>query len=414
MKKLFFASALALGALCSCSNDDVAPVADNGVGEESGLVPVQLTLNRPAVVATVRGNGTVGGVDEASNKWNGEDLYVFMMCKQKVDDNGNASPAFEESRWMYSENVESTPVPQINFYNELLKAPVDVASGDLYSTTVGDYDPQFPKFYPMDASLHDFFAYHIDNAMLDEDGDGKPDFTKNVDKITVPFKMDGSQDLMAGKAIPSADVTGDCSDKGLLYSAKSARGGVIPNIQMKHLLTRFTFEVEGGSNANGLIVNKIEVMSKTSGELIAAYSPTLLSEGAEVLEPEDLISFDEEKTRLELKQRPEAGGALEPITPQTLVVTEDGTSTVFPVGEALMVAPGEEVYNVYITTTQRTGSLDHMHEQKGEITVVGGAVAGTSYKVRIKLYSASEIQIQTTLSAWVDGGETIPVDPSDF
>lgn len=141
MKKLFFASALALGALCSCSNDDVAPVADNGVGEESGLVPVQLTLNRPAVVATVRGNGTVGGVDEASNKWNGEDLYVFMMCKQKVDDNGNASPAFEESRWMYSENVESTPVPQINFYNELLKAPVDVASGDLYSTTVGDYDP---------------------------------------------------------------------------------------------------------------------------------------------------------------------------------------------------------------------------------------------------------------------------------
>lgn len=79
-----------------------------------------------------------------------------------------------------------------------------------------------------------------------------------------------------------------------------------------------------------------------------------------------------------------------------------------------MVAPGEEVYNVYITTTQRTGSLDHMHEQKGEITVVGGAVAGTSYKVRIKLYSASEIQIQTTLSAWVDGGETIPVDPSDF
>lgn len=412
MKKLFFASALVLGALCSCSNDDVvSPVADNKAGEEIGLVPVQLTLNRPAVVATVRGNGTVGGVDEASNKWNGEDLYVFMMCKQKIDGNGTI-PAFEKSQWMYSTDGKDSE-PQTNFYNELLKAPVDVASGDLYSTAVASYDADKPKFYPMDASLHDFFAYHIDNAMLDEDGDGKPDFTESADKITVPFKMDGSQDLMAGKAIPTGDVTEECSDPSILYSAKSARGGVVPNIYMKHLLTRFTFEVQGGSNAEGLIVNKIEVESKTSGELIAAYSPTLLSEGSEVLAPEDLIIFNEEKADLELKQRPETGGALEPITPQALVAAVGDEYTAFPVGEALMVAPGEEVYKIKITTTQHTGSLDHMHVQEGEIRVAGGAVVGTSYKVLITLYSASEIQVQTTLSKW-ETGETIPVNPSDF
>lgn len=414
MKKLFFASALALGALCSCSNDDVvAPAADNGVGEETGLVPVQLTLNKPSVVASVRGIGTVGGVDVATNKWNGEQLYVFMMSKKDKDGN----PAFEKSTWHYKDAESGAEENRINFYNAPLTAPVDTDKGDLYSTTVAAYDRLEPKFYPMDISLHDFFAYHIDDAAAVSDGTPTIDDTTDPTKITVDFKIDGSQDLMAGKAIPSADVAAvSGADVAKAYSAQSARAGVIPNIQMKHLLSRFTFEVQGGDDsANGLVVNKIEVKSKATGKMVVAYSSDLLAESEEALLPEDLISFDEnEPVNLELKQRPAEGGQLESITPLTLSVT-GGVGTLEPVGEALMVAPGETEYAVSITTTQQTGDLSNTFVHEGTINIPGGpAIAGTSYKVAITLFGASEIKVQTSLDAWIDGGPAIPVTPSDF
>lgn len=314
MKKLFFASALVLGALCSCSNDDVvAPVVDNGVGEETGLVPVQLTLNGPSVIASVRGIGTVGNTEQAKNLWNGEKLYVFMTTTGfKIDEDGKETTdyGFWPSTWVLN------GVLQENFYNDTLRAPKNVSFGDLYSESVEAYDVTKPKFYPLNNSRHDFFAYHIDDAYTQLE-DEKPivDSTTNKNKWTVDFEIDGSQDLMVGKAIPSEDLdkVTAAKDNGvtadMVYSARSARENVIPNIEMKHLLSRFTFQVRGGKNANGLKVTKIEVESKTKGKMTVAYSEDLLSEGEYVLPIEDLIGFDETGSAKYLTLKEEIGRA---------------------------------------------------------------------------------------------------------
>ena len=105
-------------------------------------------------------------------------------------------------------------------------------------------------------------------------------------QMSIKFRIDGTQDLLAGRAKRQAGY-------GDGFSAKSARRGITPDITMNHLLTRLTFDIyRGDSAANNIQITGIKIKSKDSGKLIVAYDVdrnTAL--GADSLSVDNLIRW---------------------------------------------------------------------------------------------------------------------------
>lgn len=417
MKKMFFFALAAAGMLTACSNDDT--LGGNG---EQNVSEQQIRLGVASSKVQTRGTGTVGGMTDAENKWAGQTLWVYMLLKGSMDLGYYKTPA----------DAAGAAVGTAVFDNKEFKAPNTAAStvSGLATTADGAI-----AYYPVSGN-YDFWGYRVDDAVT-----GKPD-VKLVDdngdevatadqatKRVVDIKINGSQDIMAGKATPSADEVAKLGNyANNFYSAYAARKGVQPNITFNHLLTRFTFEVRAGSkatagagasgNTEAVRVQGISVESLTDGKLTVAYT------GA-TKEAADLLTFTGTASPLKLQQR--ATGAADNNVP--LVALEevpltwpaDANATVgdvLPVGEALLVAPGQTEYPLTIDLAQKVkkntsdaDKEDRALEQKATIKMDGTKTfePGKSYKVTITVYGLEEIEVTATLVPWADGG-SIDID----
>lgn len=357
---------------------------------------------------------------DAENVWAGQTLWVYMLQKGSMDLAVYKSPA-----------VGSTAAAESKvFDNKEFKAPntADNTKSGLATTADGTI-----AYYPV-SGRYDFWGYRVDDAAVG----GKPTVkivNDNGDEVAadqatkrvVDIEIDGSQDIMAGKAVPSTDevtALGGYADN--FYSAYAARKGVQPNITFNHLLTRFTFEVRAGSkataglpaggNTDAVKVTGVSVNSKTTGTLTVAYT-------GETKAAADLLTFTGDASPLTLKQRStkaadnnEALVALEPVT---LTWTDDAATIgdVLKVGEALLVAPGETEYPLTIALSQdvlqKVGDpkVTMPLEQKATIKMDGTKKfePGKSYKVTITVYGLEDIRVTATLVPWADGG-SIDID----
>lgn len=416
MKKMFFFALAAAGMLTACSNDDT--LGGNG---EQNVSEQQIRLGVASSKVQTRGTGTVGGMTDDENKWAGQTLWVYMLQKGSMELGYYKTPT----------EAAGAAVGTAVFDNKEFKAPNTAAStvSGLATTADGAI-----AYYPVSGN-YDFWGYRVDDAVT-----GTPD-VKLVDdtdteveanaatKRVVDIKINGSQDIMAGKATPSADEVTKLGnyDKNF-YSAYAARKGVQPNITFNHLLTRFTFEVRAGSkatagegasgNTEAVRVQGVSVESLTDGKLTVAYK-------GETKEAADLLTFTGNASPLTLKQR--AVGAVdnnEPLVDLVEVpltwpaVGEATVGDVIPVGEALLVAPGQTEYPLTIALAQKvkknTADIekeDMALEQKATIKMDGTKKfePGKSYKVTITVYGLEEIEVTATLVPWVDGG-SIDID----
>ena len=413
---MFFFALAAAGMLTACSNEDT--LGGNG---EQNVSEQQIRLGVASSKVQTRGTGTVGGMTDAENVWAGQTLWVYMLQKGSMDLAYYKTPA----------DAAAAAVGTAVFDNKEFKAPNTAAStvSGLATTADGAI-----AYYPVSGN-YDFWGYRVDDAVA-----GTPD-VKLVDdtdteveanaatKRVVAIKINGSQDIMAGKATPSTDEVaklGNYADN--FYSAYAARKGVQPNITFNHLLTRFTFEVRAGSkatagagasgNTEAVRVQGISVESLTDGKLTVAYTgPTK--------EAADLLTFTGAASPLKLQQRSTTAAdnndplvALEEVA---LTWPADANATVgdvLPVGEALLVAPGQTEYPLTIALAQKvkknTTAADKEDmdlEQKATIKMDGVKKfePGKSYKVTITVYGLEEIEVTATLVPWVDGG-SIDID----
>lgn len=416
MKKMFFFALAAAGMLTACSNDDT--LGGNG---EQNVSEQQIRLGVASSKVQTRGTGTVGGMTDDENKWAGQTLWVYMLQKGSMELGYYKTPT----------EAAGAAVGTAVFDNKEFKAPNTDAStvSGLATTADGAI-----AYYPVSGN-YDFWGYRVDDAVT-----GTPD-VKLVDdtdteveanaatKRVVDIKINGSQDIMAGKATPSADEVTKLGNYGEnFYSAYAARKGVQPNITFNHLLTRFTFEVRAGSkatagegasgNTEAVRVQGVSVESLTDGKLTVAYK-------GETKEAADLLTFTGNASPLTLKQR--AVGAVdnnEPLVDLVEVpltwpaVGEATVGDVIPVGEALLVAPGQTEYPLTIALAQKvkknTADIekeDMALEQKATIKMDGTKKfePGKSYKVTITVYGLEEIEVTATLVPWVDGG-SIDID----
>lgn len=415
MKKMFFFALAAAGMLTACSNDDT--LGGNG---EQNVSEQQIRLGVASSKVQTRGTGTVGGMTDAENVWAGQTLWVYMLQKGSMDLAYYKSPA-----------VGTTAAAETEvFNNKEFKAPntADKTKSGLATTADGTI-----AYYPV-SGYYDFWGYRVDDAAVG----GKPvvktvnDKGDEVDadkatKRVVDIKIDGSQDIMAGKAVPSADeVTKLGGYAENFYSAYAARKGVQPNITFNHLLTRFTFEVRAGSkataglpaggNTEAVKVTGVSVNSKTTGTLTVAYT------GA-TKEAADLLTFTGDASPLKLQQRSatavDNNDPLVALEPVSLTWTDENAAMgdVLKIGEALLVAPGETEYPLTIALSQDVlqkvgeAKVTMPLEQKATIKMDGTKTfePGKSYKVTITVYGLEDIRVTATLVPWADGG-SIDID----
>ena len=412
---MFFFALAAAGMLTACSNDDT--LGGNG---EQNVSEQQIRLGVASSKVQTRGTGTVGGMTDTENVWAGQTLWVYMLQKGSMDLAYYKSPA-----------VGTTAAAETEvFNNKKFKAPntADNTKSGLATTADGTI-----AYYPV-SDNYDFWGYRVDDAAVGGDpvvktvDDTGAEVEANVaTKRVVDIKIDGSQDIMAGKAVPSADeVTKLGGYAENFYSAYAARKGVQPNITFNHLLTRFTFEVRAGSkataglpaggNTEAVKVTGVSVNSKTTGTLTVAYT------GA-TKEAADLLTFTGDASPLKLQQRSatavDNNDPLVALEPVSLTWTDENAAMgdVLKIGEALLVAPGETEYPLTIALSQDVlqkvdeAKVTMPLEQKATIKMDGAKKfePGKSYKVTITVYGLEDIRVTATLVPWADGG-SIDID----
>ena len=411
---MFFFALAAAGMLTACSNDDT--LGGNG---EQNVSEQQIRLGVASSKVQTRGTGTVGGMTDAENVWAGQTLWVYMLQKGSMDLAVYKSPAVGTTA-----GTESKV-----FDNKEFRAPnaADNTKSGLATTADGTI-----AYYPVSGN-YDFWGYRVDNAVtgtptvktVDDNGDEVA--ADQATKRVVDIEIDGSQDIMAGKAVPSNDEVADLGNYAEnFYSAYAARKGVQPNITFNHLLTRFTFEVRAGSkataglptggNTDAVKVTGVSVDSKTTGTLTVAYTGATKAAA-------ELLTFTGDASPLKLMQRDEAladnNAPLIGLKPVTLTWTDDAATIgdVLKVGEALLVAPGETEYPLTIAleqdVLQKVGEakVTMPLEQKATIKMDGTKTfePGKSYKVTITVYGLEDIRVTVTLVPWADGG-SIDID----
>ena len=411
---MFLFALAAAGMLTACSNDDT--LGGNG---EQNVSEQQIRLGVASSKVQTRGTGTVGGMTDAENVWAGQTLWVYMLQKGSMDLAYYKAPA-----------VGGVATPDVEVFNNKKFTAPDAANNTksgLATTADGTI-----AYYPVSGN-YDFWGYRVDDAVAGDpvvklvNDAGDEVAADQATKRVVDIKIDGSQDIMAGKAVPSTDeVTklGNYADN--FYSAYAARKGVQPNITFNHLLTRFTFEVRAGSkataglpaggNTDAVKVTGVSVGSKTTGTLTVAYT------GA-TKEAAELLTFTGDASPLTLKQRSvtavDHNDALVALDPVSLTWTDDAATMgdVLKIGEALLVAPGETEYPLTIALSQdvlqKVGDpkVTMPLEQKATIKMDGVKKfePGKSYKVTITVYGLEGIEVTATLVPWADGG-SIDID----
>lgn len=393
MKKLFLMGAVAsLGLLASCSSDD-----DLSTGGKNDLQQIKIGMGVQATVGTTKGTGTVGSVGEENNKWAGQAINIYMFNKGTLD------VAKFDGVAIYD--------------NAAFNAPTAASTG---LATATDHSV---KYYPTQSAF-DFWGYRLDDAIQ-----GSPAVSEDGTKQEVGFALDGSQDIMVGKANPTEEDLTNCTDETKIYSAYAARRGVQPDIKFKHLLSRLVFSVTGGNKdacdeTHGVNVTAIKVKSKYTGKLIVAYTPD-----AQVTN--ELVPTEDVK-ELELMDRAtdDTNGnnnlvALQPKNPVWDTDADKAKKT--NIGEAILAVPADN-YDLTIELSQlvktqeayNDGKTDHPAVEETKTFSYNDVIkltndvfkAGYSYNVNITVFGLSEIKINTTLTPWKDGGN-IDMNPED-
>lgn len=429
MKKLFLMGAVAsLGLLASCSSDDDLSTGGNG---KDGLQQIKIGMGVQANVAT-RGTGTVGAVGEKENTWAKQTVNVYMLNKGTLD------------LAMFGED----PI----YENTVLTTPADNASG--IASELDEHGVAQYKYYPTTRTAFDFWGYRLDDADVtaagNQEGSATAAAIKNNkfvpytsgDSLLIGFKIDGTQDIMAGKAVPTEEEITKCGGEANIYSAFAARRDVQPNIKFEHLLSRLNFQVLDGKKTEttdedkAVKVTGITVKSKATGKLVIAYKgaeTTFENVSDQLIVDKDADSEKDAALlkELKVKQRESASSPLtdnlvdlKPVTPKW----NNGMALATQVGEALLAIPAEK-YDITINLQQKvqvkgdknspvdpddfqTKDYTYTAELKNTVNPEKGFEPGYSYNVTITVYGLSEIKITTTLIPWKDGGN-IEMNPED-
>lgn len=487
MKKQFLYLMAAAASLTACSTNDVIGDAANGgngdgivTADDQQLISIGAAINAQPVQST---RATVGGVQDIEgadtfHSWNGESLYLFMLQKSTL------KPATEGTT-----GDDDTGTQNI-IWNTKYTAPKPTTTNDnktaVPTGSLTRYDQQI-KYYPL-ADAHkdaegntvygfDFYGYYDGGAAQGEGNtqnspqyyksvtageDGTVTFTEATANagdsvfLAVDYKIDGSHDLLAGKA-----EVGDKPDGSSLteedwkniqkraFSAYTSRRDVQPSIDFKHLLSRIQFNVIAGNqitvgdekNASSQTTDKYHRAMKVTGVKIVDVPSTgklVIASTDEDNYPSSSLIWNSDKATFAIKDAQNSEiSATNSVELNGKYIDNNFKGTPTQIGDALMVKAGETAYTVEVTleqwvcvkeesaSTTTTTPTDESHKgwekktqtitgtislPKGENEAATAFAAGTSYTVNITVYGYEKIDVTGNLIAWGKFDTEIDVD----
>lgn len=443
MKKILFGMMLLAGTLISCSKDSAGldGTGDTTMDDENTPQPIMLSVASNAISVT-RGTGTVGGNGMSiDNKWSGQRLRIYAVKKGEIP-SSMVNPA-DDINWPFDTDRLGNA------------GRVGIASENT-ATSLNWDDNRGHLYYPRGGQF-DFWGYYDDGAVASASVKGQYNAAQKY--YSVPFTIDGSQDLLRGKA----EKNGENAQSA--YSAQAARNGIHPKLSFEHLLTRLTFKVKRETNnandkgAAEVYVRSIRVKStRNKGELVFIYSNDKYKDSKEAIVWGTSIADLELKERMNNTERTmqtlnaESNKNLLKFNPYSAAnqgrydtkaklktaVEQDGLTltdvlgrynspdgSAVSIGEALLVSPGKE-YNIEIDVAQYYDSDENqtLIPEKNSTytykeTIKAADVQGknltefspsSSYNITITVHALQRITVNATLEKWASGDDII-LDP---
>ena len=436
MKKIFLYAMMAASVLASCSQEEGDGTNSTSTSkDEADRIVISAASPAISITTSTRSTGSVGASGTVlSNEWSGQTLHMFAFEKDPATGvtmgnkmNKNDSPLYDQTA--VAASGKSSSIQWVNGY--------------------------FPR-----TGAYDIFGYYADDAGTAVASVDKGKSGANVYQI--PFKIDGSQDLMIAKAAlrdeDKAKLTP--ADYNKAYSSYTARKGVQPYMQFNHLLTRLVFKLKGVGNSTPeeVYVKSIKVKSKSTGKLVFAYTtdgdkgiqwdanqPTNHDEMYLSIKEKaadgkmQLLDKKRWESTINLYEKNAQGGYLYQKKTELLKKypdladvlgryhaskTSDAEGNL--VGEALLVEPNVDTYLIEVEVMQyydKSGDLipedadaDKRHytyylELKASAIVTPDGkpitrfAASASYTVTINVNGIEKVEIGAIAPEWVNGGE---------
>lgn len=325
---------------------------------------------------------SVGSVDE----WAAHQLYIYGYNN-------------------IENNFELNNVPVL--------APASGGSGMITpeDTSIGD-----KFYYNPNNHTYDFWGYYVDDAFKVNDSSGeKPNPTVDNQTVTLPVRINGSQDIMLAFADKSADIVGSITEDKL-YSAYSARRNIVPTLTFEHQLAKFNIFLKSGSaEGDNVLMTKVTVEGDEYGTLTIVGTdrglvPTT-SDPKAVFTLKDATL--EDGKCVELKEvAPEKGTLSGEVWTKPTTYKE--------IGAGFLLFPGESEYEIVMhfkhgmQTSEMPITLrasDVVVESDPSLTITEFE-KGKEYDINVIIYGLEKIEINAQLKEWATGGE-INYDPDN-
>ena len=412
--KFTYLSLAALVLLSSCRKE---PDAQDTVRDDLVRLGVNLVTDTP-----VKG---IGALDRWDSR---QDVYVYGISRDGKKDNTSITDLnFADA--FYIDNVRIDAVPSSG---EDASKPHEI---DIFRIGTEHY-------YYGEERRYEFFGYYVDDAVVNRAGNNAPVPVKTAERIELPIVIDGSQDILAATTDKAADNTKGLNS-GRLYSAYSARKGVIPNLIFNHQLSRFNVYVKRGDRydathdinlADSLTITRIQVQSNSKATLVIANRVCNDASGQTLGNGLDAATFSSPEwlyvnRGVDVHNLSKADN----IHPAQTWAENSFVGTV-------MVIPGLSVYHFRLGLDQK-GYTDYPRysadgrelydietefdvdfarllsmEQDpkysdGDASTASGldteAVPGHQYDVNIVVYGLQDVRITVSLTPWQDGGSVL-------
>lgn len=350
-------------------------------------VPVLVGVGDSGLSYT-RGSGAIDSED--GKKWKDVNVYVYAFNKNGASFTSTA--ASSGTGCLIDASLDNTNSRSGR------KAFFDGTNGYLSWA-----DSERQAYYPTGREIYDFYAYYIDNLDISQSS-----VKRYNDKITIPVTIDGSTDLMSGKApfresVFNGNLYSDF-EKELIrkysFSSYTARRSINPQLEFKHHLTRLRFELYPASDgSNSVMVNSISVKSKTRGVFTvvsrndsergvdfsqdANYKPLFLAEadGSALIQDKYHTDYNGDFSQA-LYERPSV-----------------------QVGGSLLLAPDTE-YEVSLGMKEIRGQ-SYQTSSTFTIRSSAGFVEGRQYVVRLAIYGMMDVRPSVEVEPWGTGGSII-------
>jgi hypothetical protein len=439
INKLYIALVSAAAMVASCSSEDDIVMSPKPQPQPEVQVVDPDTVPQPILVgmgglavstavSETRGTGTVGDMTgSARNKWQSQHVKIFMLDKGTMNptifpDELNKPIYKNADFWTPGKPNTETPFqgvtdPLVGVVDSGIARPVD----------------NRVRYYPPRGNS-DFWGYRVDSCELAEP-------YQTDDAWKVDFKIDGSQDIMVARAIPSQedidslgrtaglDADANAVNRTRAYSGFAARHGIHPSMTFRHKLARLAFQIRPMLDktvdpVKGITVDSISVASWSKGTLTIAK----LNDPDGELQNIEWDKSSDKRDTLYLKQRAQdydptiLTDSLNLVKLQSLDLKGKTKKQLYPIGESLLVAP-DTIYRIRVHLTQMIEKYyDDPTDLKAQdywyddyITLPNNApfLEGCSYKVNISLYGLETIKITTVLTGWNDVDEPIELQPED-